>query len=94
MVAASGFAAVGLLLVLLLVFLLSSSQGRFFQMLVLSRTDEPGKNVILLETSDGPVQLQIDSVNGNNVRISIDAPRTVAVIRPDAKVKRDASYRP
>jgi sRNA-binding carbon storage regulator CsrA len=39
---------------------------------------------LVLTTSDGPVEVKLAYLNGEHVRIEIDAPRSVEVIRKEA----------
>lgn len=95
MFAAAAFAGVGVLLVAVMVFLLSSSQshGRVEIMLVLTRKARSGKDQIILETSDGPITVSVNEVRGVNVKIGIDAPQCVRVHRPDPS-ERSANREP
>jgi len=39
---------------------------------------------LVLETSDGPIELKLAYLNGEHARIGIDAPNSVAVVRKEA----------
>ena len=52
--------------------------------LVLSRT--AGKEVYI-----GDAVVRVHSIKGNTVRLCIEAPKDVPIIRPDAKRKREAA---
>jgi len=49
-------------------------------MLVLSRKINES---IRIETSDGPVDVKVTRAEGKNVRLAIDAPRAVKVLRAE-----------
>lgn len=84
MFAAAVFAGVGVLLVGLLLWLLSSSsQGRVVFMLVLTRKPIDGKSDLVLHTSDGPITISVNEVRGINVKIGIEAPQCVRIDRPE-----------
>lgn len=84
MFAAAAFAGVGVLLVAVLLWLLSSSsQGRVVSMLVLTRKPIDGKSDIVLHTSDGDIVVRVNEVNRLNVRIAIEAPQSVRITRPE-----------
>ena len=84
MFAAAAFAGVGVMLVALLLWLFSSSsQGRVYCMLVLTRKPIEGKSDIVLHTSDGDITVRINEVNRLNVRIAIEAPQCVRITRPE-----------
>lgn len=86
MFVAAAFAGVGVLLVGLLLWLLSSSsQGRVVSMLVLTRKPIDGKSDIVLHTSDGDIVVRVNEVNRLNVRIAIDAPQSVRITRPEQR---------
>lgn len=86
MFVAAAFAGVGVLLVGLLLWLLSSSsQGRVVSMLVLTRKPIDGKSDIVLHTSDGDIVVRVNEVNRLNVRIAIDAPQNVRITRPEQR---------
>lgn len=91
MFAAAAFAGVGVMLVAVLVWLLlsSSSQGRVVFMLVLTRKPMAGKSDVVLHTSDGPITISVNEVQGFNVRIGIDAPQSVRIDRPERSAKNE-----
>mgnify|MGYP001546948413 CR=1 FL=1 len=39
---------------------------------------------LVLRTSDGPIEVKLAYLNGEHVRIEIDAPRSVEIIRKEA----------
>ena len=39
---------------------------------------------LVLETSDGPIELKLAYLNGEHARIGIDAPDSVAIVRKEA----------
>lgn len=60
-------------------------------MLVLTR--QPQKS-ILLSHPDGEITISILDISGTNIRIGIDAPKSVMVLRDDAKsgLQSETSY--
>lgn len=56
-------------------------------MLLLTRT--PQKSIIIGHP-DGEIRITVLDVDGPNVRLGINAPRTVAIVRDDAKEKTPA----
>lgn len=84
MFAAATFAGVGVMLVAVLLWLLSSpSQGRVVFMLVLTRKPINGKSDLVLHTSDGPITISVNEVRGVNVKIGVEAPQSVRIDRPE-----------
>lgn len=90
MFAATAFAGVGVMLVAVLFWLLSSkSHGRVVQMLVLTRKPIDGKSDLVLHTSDGPITISVNEVRGVNVKIGIQAPQSVRIDRPERSAKNE-----
>jgi sRNA-binding carbon storage regulator CsrA len=48
---------------------------------------------LILETSDGPIELKLAYLNGEHARIGIDAPGSVGIVRKEARLpgNREAS---
>jgi carbon storage regulator len=51
-------------------------------MLVLTR--RPGEKLIL-ETSDGPIEILIASIGGQQTQVGVDAPESVTVLREELR---------
>lgn len=49
-------------------------------MLTLSRREDES---LVLQTSDGPVVVLINQIRGSQVRVSIDAPQTIKILRDE-----------
>jgi len=53
-------------------------------MLILTRRPKPDQNEILIGND---IKIVICSVEGNQVKVGINAPKHVDIIRPDANIK-------
>jgi len=51
-------------------------------MLVLTRRENDS---IILETSDGPIEVKLTAIDGAQVRIGIKAPKSVGIVRGELK---------
>lgn len=51
-------------------------------MLVLTRRENDS---IILETSDGPIEVKLTAIDGAQVRIGIRAPKSVSIVRGELK---------
>ena len=51
-------------------------------MLVLTRRENDS---IILETSDGPIEVMLTAIDGAQVRIGIKAPKSVGIVRGELK---------
>jgi len=51
-------------------------------MLILSRRE--GESVIL-ETSEGPISVAITNVDGNQIKMGLDAPESVKILREELR---------
>ena len=56
-------------------------------MLVLTRRE--GDSVIL-ETSDGPIEISIEEINGAQLRVGFKAPKSVRILRSELKEQESA----
>ena len=54
-------------------------------MLVLTRREG---DTVILETSDGPIEVSIAEINGSQIRVGFNAPKSVSIFRGELK-KRD-----
>lgn len=57
-------------------------------MLILTRRE--GETVIL-ETSDGPIEVAITKIDGSQIRIGFDAPKSVNILRKEVAERKSAS---
>lgn len=53
-----------------------------------------GREIIILETSDGPIELRLSRLDGAQTRIGIDAPRAVRIIRKEPQGSGDPAVTP
>ena len=58
-------------------------------MLVLTRR---ANESIILETSDGPIEVKLTAIDGAQVRIGIRAPKSVGIVRGELK-KHDREHK-
>jgi len=56
-------------------------------MLVLTRRE--GETVIV-ETSDGPITVSVENINGQQIRVGFEAPRSVGIVRGELKNRDQA----
>jgi len=56
-------------------------------MLVLTRRE--GETVIL-ETSDGPIEVSIGAINGSQIRVGFKAPKSVGIVRGELRDRNQA----
>ena len=56
-------------------------------MLVLSRLETER---IVLKTSDGPITVIVAKINGNRVKIGIEAPKSVTILRSELETKGES----
>jgi len=56
-------------------------------MLILTRRE--GETVIL-ETSDGPIEVSIGEINGSQIRVGFKAPKSVRILRGELKEQESA----
>ena len=54
-------------------------------MLVLTRREG---DTVILETSDGPIEVSIAEINGSQIRVGFNAPKSVSIVRGEL-MKRD-----
>lgn len=45
---------------------------------------------IVLKTSDGDVVIEVVKINGNRVKIGIEAPKSVAILRSELETKGES----
>jgi carbon storage regulator len=57
-------------------------------MLVLSR--RPGEK-LFLETSDGPIEVLLHQINGQQAKVGIDAPESVKILRKELIQVKDGA---
>jgi carbon storage regulator len=56
-------------------------------MLVLTRREG---DTVILETSDGPIEVSIAGINGSQIRVGFKAPKSVKIVRGEIKERDKA----
>ena len=56
-------------------------------MLVLTRREG---DTVILETSDGPIEVSIAEINGSQIRVGFSAPKSVKIVRGEIKERDKA----
>lgn len=56
-------------------------------MLVLTRREG---DTVILETSDGPIEVSIAEINGSQIRVGFKAPKSVDIVRGELKERDQA----